>query len=303
MQYAWLILSPFLPKKSQIIPLRLIIPSPSHQPHPTSLRVQTNGTESQEHQQQRPPSLLPLLMGRCDVPEARKGAEDKETPLSPYLSLSFSALERRGERKRRKKSVLLLLLRRFFIRQLLEVARKKRAKYPPLNAESTQSRFLNEKGGVEYGERWGKAGGEREIGGGRGGSWPRDRRPIHRATAPRPAFRDIKGRHGSTCIGARRDAGVVDTRAVNLACTPGVREVWTILRIYACVRLGENIGTRREMIEGFEFVSTSRIKEVISFIIWTVNLILPIDENWNWIFQNSPCFTRILLDTTDSKKL
>lgn len=136
----------------------------------------------------------------------------------------------------------------------------------------------------------------------RGGSWPRDRRPIHRAAAPRPAFRDIKGRHGSTCIGARRDAGVVDTRAVNLACTPGVREVWTILRIYACVRLGENVGTRREMIEGFEFVST-RIKEVISFIIWTVNLILPIDENWNWIFQNSPCFTRILLDTTDSKKL
>lgn len=45
------------------------------------------------------------------------------------------------------------------------MARKKRAKYPPLNAESTQSRFLNEKGGVEYGERWGKAGGEREIGG------------------------------------------------------------------------------------------------------------------------------------------
>lgn len=44
----------------------------------------------------------------------------------------------------------------------------------------------------------------------RGGSWPRDRRPIHRAAAPRPAFRDIKGRHGSTCIGARRDVGVVD---------------------------------------------------------------------------------------------
>lgn len=100
MQYAWLTLSPFLPKKSQIIPLRLIIPSPSHQPHPTSLRVQTNGTESQEHQQQRPPSLLPLLMGRCDVPEARKGAEDKETPLSLSLSrLSKEGAKERGGRK------------------------------------------------------------------------------------------------------------------------------------------------------------------------------------------------------------
>lgn len=59
----------------------------------------------------------------------------------------------------------------------------------------------------------------------RGGSWPRDRRPIHRAAAPRPAFRDIKGRHGSTCIGARRDVGVVDIRAVNLASTRCPRKI------------------------------------------------------------------------------
>ena len=160
-------------------------------------------------------------MGRCDVPEARKGAGDKDSPL-----------ERRTKERGGRKATPFpppppfpppSLSLRFFIRQLLEVARKKRAKYPPLNAESTRRGFLTRKKGSNGGEeiereREKKRGGwrERER---RGGSWPRDRRPIHRAAAPRPAFRDIKGRHGSTCIGARRDVGVVDIRAVNLACT------------------------------------------------------------------------------------
>ena len=94
--------------------------------------------------------LLPLLMGRCDVPEARKGAGDKDSPL-----------ERRTKERGGRKATPFpppppfpppSLSLRFFIRQLLEVARKKRAKYPPLNAESTRRGFLTRKKGSNGGE-------------------------------------------------------------------------------------------------------------------------------------------------------
>lgn len=102
--------------------------------------------------------LLPLLMGRCDVPEARKGAGDKGSPL-----------KRRAKERGGRKAPPFLPLRPFFIRQLLEVARKKRAKYPPLNAESTHRGFLTRKEGSNGGERErdgekGAEDGERETG-------------------------------------------------------------------------------------------------------------------------------------------
>lgn len=210
-------------------------------------------------------------MGRCDVPEARKGAGDKGSPL-----------KRRAKERGGRKAPPFLPLRRFFIRQLLEVARKKRAKYPPLNAESTHRGFLTRKEGSNGGER------ERERWGGRrGGRRERDGEEVGRETDglfieqlhPGPRFAILKGATG------RPVSAPVATSAswINLACTRCPRNKFpAILGIFVRTEIHRESNERN----GGARVETSRINLSIGLMLVNevLQLVIISDSNCDLVF-------------------
>lgn len=190
--------------------------------------------------------------------------------------------QKEGERKRRKKSAPFLPLRRFFIRQLLEVARKKRAKYPPLNAESTHRGFLTRKEGSNGGER------ERERWGGRrGGRRERDGEEVGRETDglfieqlhPGPRFAILKGATG------RPVSAPVATSAswINLACTRCPRNKFpAILGIFVRTEIHRESNERN----GGARVETSRINLSIGLMLVNevLQLVIISDSNCDLVF-------------------